>query len=105
MNEDKIIETLNDYIKSPYKCDNCKYCSGQRNTQKAIEEIIDLYQKEKEKNKELQSTINLLYISKGNIRELLEKYDKDIAWNSTDDRYYFTKFIQELLEENNGKND
>lgn len=36
MSEEEIINTLNDYIKSPYKCDNCKYCSGQKNTQKAI---------------------------------------------------------------------
>lgn len=48
---------------------------------------------------ELCKTFNL--ISKDKIRELLEKYDKSIAWANADDHYYFTKFIKELLEGSN----
>jgi len=91
-----------------------------------VGKVYDLYQKEKEKNKDIAKDLNKYkkecylqgkedenkamlgviqrhYISKDNIRELLEKYDKNIAWDSADDHYYFTKFIQELLEENNEK--
>ena len=82
---------------------------------KYYKKVIDLYQNEKAKNKTLEELLQgklfELYkyykdltgtyqancISKDNIRELLEKYDKDIAWDSADDHYYFTKFIQELL--------
>ena len=39
------------------------------------------------------------YISKNKIRELLKKYDKDIAWANADDHYYFVKYIKELLGE------
>ena len=39
------------------------------------------------------------FVDKDKIRELLEQYDKDIAWANVDDHYYFTKFIKELLEE------
>ena len=125
---------------------------------KYFDKVVDLYQKEKEKNKELKKenneirdwkytidTVEDLYlltrldnikikgkeyiskdiyselekdkkaliknydkvlsqfISKDKIKELLEKYDKDIAWDTADDHYYFTKFIKELLEENNEK--
>lgn len=48
---------------------------------------------------ELREEIKKDFISKNKIKSLLEKYDKDIAWNNADDHYYFTKFINELLEE------
>ena len=54
--------------------------------------------------KNFESSKNKYYIHKDKIRGLLEKYDKDIAWNSADDHYYFTKFIQELLG-GNAKNE
>ena len=81
---------------------------------KYFDKVVDLYQKEKDKNKELQrymktnlipkSTINLLYISKNKIREkqierefeLQQEYkdfEEDIEW----------KTYKRLLEENNGK--
>lgn len=42
---------------------------------------------------------NERYISKDKIRELLKKYDTNIAWANADDHYYFVKFINELLEQ------
>lgn len=90
-----------------------------------IKRLEEELKKEKEKSKQLEIELeikkyckvnelanDLIYyknlakeyqgncISKDKIRELLEKYDKDIAWDSADDHYYFTKFIKELLEEN-----
>lgn len=83
-----------------------------------LEQMIDLYNKEKEKNKKLKQDrdeykedyIKLLnaryynYISKDKIRELLQRYDKGIAWANADDHYYFVKFIKELLEEQENEN-
>lgn len=87
MNEDEIIKILNDYIKSPYKCDNCKYCSGQRNTQKAIEEILDLYQKEKEKNKKWERKWDeekyLIKLAENELLGYIQGYEDGFYHNST----------------------
>ena len=78
-----------------------------------LQGLLALYNEEKEKNKNLLQllnksgidTINLVndvnnnYVYKDKIRELLKRYDKDIAWANADDHYYFVKFIKELLEE------
>ena len=116
MNEDEIIEIVKNEITNTY-------AEGKAI---AFQSLLDLYQKEKEKNKKIvndfenikaqsymlgrtdeneamKGVIQRHYISKDKIRELLEKYDKNIAWDSADDHYYFTKFIVELLEENNAK--
>ena len=53
MNEEEIIKNLEEFLKGP--CEICKYCDGAiRNHRKAIQGLLDLYQKEKEKNNELE---------------------------------------------------
>ena len=54
---------------------------------KKVEVAVDLIEEKRDK------------FWKDKIRELLKKYDKDIAWANADDHYYFVKYINELLEE------
>ena len=126
MPENEIIKYIKDEIENETDTYHWFDNLPENETRKQIEEsikahqgLLDLYNKEKEKNKKLeeyflkynadiekefQGLINHKfkdYISKDKIRELLEKYDKSIAWANADDHYYFTKFIKDLLEENN----
>ena len=78
MNEEEIIKILSDEIVA--------LNVGHEKYEEAVEGLLDLYQKEKEKNKELQiymkeylipkSTINLVYISKDKIINKAEEYKK-----------------------------
>ena len=50
MKEEEIIKNLEEFLKGP--CEICKYCDGAiRNHRKAIQSLLDLYQKEKQKNR------------------------------------------------------
>ena len=56
MSEEEIIKNLEEFLKGP--CEICKYCDGAiRNHRKAIQGLLDLYQKEKEKNKQIEVSI------------------------------------------------
>lgn len=79
-----------------------------KNEYNAIQGLLDLYNKEKEKNTELQnymkeylipkSTINLLYISKDKIREKIKEYDglKEMDMQAYEEQI---RPLKELLEE------
>ena len=103
MNEDEAIKILKTMC-----TDN--FCIEQLKTKQAIETILDLYQKEKEKNKKLQirckelieekQELNtaLLYdnINKDKIRaKIKELEEKSDYWNCDE-----IEVLKELLEEN-----
>lgn len=101
MSEEEIIKILNSYttdLYHSYKGDVIL---------KAIKGLLDLYNKEKEKNKELikkymeAESIKFWnnYISKDKIKEKIKEWDKGIAWANADDHYYAIKILQDLLEE------
>lgn len=120
MSEDKIIEIVKDFISYIRFDEKPKY--GVRQQYMAIENLLDLYQKEREKNKELTDFIeaieelkqakkpvtNLVYemnkfkddfISKDKIREILDTY-RYTKIEDTGKIIEFYKAIQNLLEEN-----
>ena len=102
MSEEEIIKNLEEFLKGP--CEICKYCDGAiRNHRTAIQGLLDLYQKEKEKNKELMKPKYILnnetgeitkldneFISKDKIRELIDKIFID--------GYSYQDCIGEILE-------
>lgn len=114
--EKKAIKELTDAVNEPlevfenvvdtFKPVNLEQC-------RIILNLIEKQQKEIEREKEYSEFYEDLchkqqerirhykrkYISKNKIRELLKKYDKDIAWANADDHYYFVKYIKELLGE------
>ncbi len=104
LQEDATIDEMYEEIKNLQE--ECK------ETDLEAQKYFEKYEDEKEKNKikdiviknyQVIATNPEDYIHKDKIREILEKYDKDIAWDSADDHYYFTKFIQKLLEESNAE--
>ena len=88
MSEEEIIKNLEEFLKGP--CEICKYCDGAiRNHRKAIQGLLDLYQKEKEKNEKLEEYANW------HILHLTE----DISDYIDDDRIGNKGIIGELKEE------
>lgn len=71
--EEKIFETVNDFLKlnEIYSTNNCPV-SYLSEYQKAIKSLLDLYNKEKEKNNKLTS---LIYRIRNELRKLLISYD------------------------------
>lgn len=100
LSEDEIIKEIEEWQKYDTNYTNLPEYDS-KNLHNAIQGLLDLYNKEKEKNIELQnymkeylipkSTINLLYISKDKIKKLLDKYVGCYM--------KFYEKIQELLEE------
>ena len=77
MSEEEIIKNLEEFLKGP--CEICKYCDGAiRNHRKAIQGLLDLYQKEKEKNKELEEENNKFYNGELYTAKQLKNYEKTI---------------------------
>jgi hypothetical protein len=125
MKEEEIIEFLNKY--KDYKCDLREYNSCiecENKVKQAIQDLLDLYEKEKEKNKELQYKLEVEKIDnkynqeerdeetipKYKIREKIEELDKqekaELKGVKGQDRYFIKqiyqakrKILQELLEE------
>ena len=57
MSEEEIIKNLEEFLKGP--CEICKYCDGAiRNHRKAIQGLLDLYQKEKMNSSNLSEQLN-----------------------------------------------
>ena len=109
MNEEEIIENIQDEIELLNIDDGRTMVISpllQKELAEKLKSLLDLYNKEKAKNKEYEDYFGTpptfednKYIGKDKIRELLQRYDKDVAWANADDHYYFVKFIKELLEE------
>lgn len=111
MNEDEIIKELKiligleEFNKLSYK------------ENKAIKSLLDLYQKEKEKNKKLENAdLTNVYLSgfydgekkwKDKIREKIKEYQEQrrkAETNKINDMFVnYIDVLEELLEENNGK--
>lgn len=114
MSEEEAIERLKERVKLDRKIRNNKaesdyeqFCENECQAIETILNLADKQQKEIEKLnfenhmiKKWNEQLDKNCISKDKIREILKKYDKDIAWANADDHYYFVKYINELLEEN-----
>lgn len=99
LSEEEIIKNLEEFLKGP--CEICKYCDGAiRNHRKAIQGLLDLYQKEKEKNEKLEDKI------KARIEELQTMYN-NLPKNPKEHLHSKTEYkivigeLEELLEERN----
>ena len=120
LKEEEIIKELKEWLKYDTNFTNLPEFES-KNLYKLIQGLLDLYNKEKEKNKELQnymkeylipkSTINLIYISKDKIKQKIEEleeikiklqkmypatYALNYEWLEA---YYQIKILQKLLEE------
>lgn len=101
MSEEEIKEFLNKY--KDCKCDLREYNSCiecENKVKQAIQGLLDLYNKEKEKNKELRN-----YISKDKIREklkeIIEIRNKEFDTIGISMRGSAIDVLKELLEEEN----
>ena len=96
MSEEEIIKIIKEKIILDFNC----YNPIDKIELEAIQGILDLYNKEKEKNKELENKI------KGKIEELQAMYDK-LPKNPKEHLHSKTEYkivigeLQELLEERN----
>ena len=117
MSEEEIIKNLEEFLKGP--CEICKYCDGAiRNHRKAIQGLLDLYQKEKQKNKELENAdLTTVYMNgfydgekkwKNKIKEKTRYYQELYKQDNSPNEFLISQdclsklsFAQELLEERN----
>lgn len=109
MNKDELTEE--DVMKYLEECNESQDIHGFCYIPEIVcSKILDLYQKEKEKNRELQSymktnlipksTINLLYTSKDKIKDKIKEVEElDMGYEGK----WIIDLLEELLEENNGK--
>ncbi len=100
MSEEEIIKKLKSYTETAIPCDSCRYCIERPNIYYAIQGLLDLYNKEKEKNNNLIHELRIYQnetISKNKIRELLTKLE------ISDDleAQIAIPYIREILEDNN----
>ena len=103
MSEDEII-LLQDFVNGKIKPDKLEHFKGSyklgffylQDIQNAIKRLLDLYQKEKEKNKELSNL-------RGKIREKIKELEDIKYAESIEGTLEEIKLLKELLEENNGK--
>jgi hypothetical protein len=118
LSEEKIIEEFKELIYNP-DYDEILLCTedGFTGWHELFENILELYNKEKEKNKILDNMLLVNkeqyefiknkdnYISKDKIRELIQDIDETIYITKSDEvKFYMLGFknsIQELLEERN----
>ena len=90
MSEEEKIKDLKNFCAMSKKEENFTYYSEYKFYEEIAERVkglLDLYNKEKEKNKELQnymkqylipkSTIKLIYVSKEAIKEIIDKIDAE----------------------------
>ena len=78
MNETRVIEVLNKIIEETEEAMDCSLTNGRdrmdwREEVEAIETILDLYNKEKEKNIELEKDISKMYYEEAIINILEDK--------------------------------
>jgi hypothetical protein len=77
MNEEDIIKNFEEFLKGP--CEICKYCDGAiRNHRKAIQGLLDLYQKEKMNSSNLSEQLNKEKEKNKELEERLEEIELQI---------------------------
>lgn len=109
MSEEEIMDIIKDFLelREIHSSDTIKsYLSIYK---EAIQSLLDLYNKEKEKNKELEkyktkhSLIKKHYISKDKIKEIIEELEQQEDWyiehKGLDELYGRIDTLKELLEE------
>lgn len=114
LSEEEIIKILKDTI-SLFNNDTHCFTHSDNERVEAIKGLLDLYNKEKEKNKKLNNLIytklklNIIengicqidYISKDKIKEKIKYYEELIKTNSEDEEIlrHIIQALNELLEE------